>query len=330
MGLHTHIDTRRTPQSSPVEILDLRHFSSQHLRSLLEYETQLWGQLMSWDYRPSADMILRYVDSKILPGYAAVENGRVGGYAFFVYEGSKGVIGDLFADRSIRLQDDTVERLLAVHVIETLQQSPGIHRIEAQLLPHDSGALSEQFIQEGFQQFPRLFMVLPLKNSLKPQISPCTDIEFRRWGEQDFQPAASVITAAYRGHIDSEINDQYRTLNGSLRFLNNIVRFPGCGTFDPDSSFVAVHKASKSVIGLILCSRVKSDVGHVTQVCLTPEQRRHGIGEALIASSYGALRKRNFSGLSLTVTEANSSAVDLYRRLGFTVKRVFDAFVWEG
>ena len=139
MGLHTHIDTHRTPQSSPVEILDLRHFTSQHLRLLLEHETQLWSQLMTWDYRPSADMILRYVDSKILPGYAAVENGRVGGYAFFVYEGSKGVIGDLFADQSIRLQDDTVERLLAVHVIETLQQSPGIQRIEAQLQERRSG-----------------------------------------------------------------------------------------------------------------------------------------------------------------------------------------------
>ena len=40
--------------------------------------------------------------------------------------------------------------------------------------------------------------------------------------------------------MDSEINDQYRTLSGSLRFLNNIVRFPGCGTFDPEGSFVAV------------------------------------------------------------------------------------------
>src|SRR5205823_9725444 len=162
MGLHTHIEPQRAPQPSGMEILDLRHFSSHHLRPLLEHETRTWASLMSWDYRSSAEMILRYVDSKILPGYAAVENGRVGGYAFFVYEGSKGVIGDLFADQSIRLQDDTVKRLLAVHVIETLQQSPGIHRIEAQLLPHDSGVLSEQFVQEGFQQYPRVFMVLPL------------------------------------------------------------------------------------------------------------------------------------------------------------------------
>ena len=79
-----------------MEILDLRHFSSVDLRPLLEDEVREWARLLSWDYRCSADMILRYVDAKILPGYAAVDRGRIVGYAFFVYEGSKGVIGDLF------------------------------------------------------------------------------------------------------------------------------------------------------------------------------------------------------------------------------------------
>lgn len=332
MALHTHIESHRAPQPSGLEILDLRHFSSQHLRPLLEHETRMWLQLMTWDYRSSAEMILRYIDSKILPGYAAVENGRVGGYAFFVYEGSKGVVGDLYADHSIHLPEKhgSVEQLLAIHVIETLQQSPGIHRIEAQLLPHESGALSETFIQEGFRQFPRLFMSLPLEAGLRTHVSPAPDIEFRRWGEQDFQPAASVIAAAYRGHIDSEINDQYRSLNGSLRFLNNIVRFPGCGIFDSNASFVAVHRLTRSVVGVLLCSRVKDDVGHITQVCILPEHRGKRIGESLIALCTQELRTRNFSALSLTVTEANAKAVGLYLRLGFDVKRRFDAFVWEG
>jgi ribosomal protein S18 acetylase RimI-like enzyme len=34
--------------------------------------------------------------------------------------------------------------------------------------------------------------------------------------------------------------------------------------------------------------------------------------------------------LSLTVTEANDRAVELYKHLGFGTKRVFDAFMWEG
>src|SRR5207302_10080860 len=148
--------------------------------------------------------------------------------------------------------------------------------------------------------------------------------------EPDFQPGANVIMQAYAGHVDSEINDQYRSVAGSLRFLNNIVRFPGCGTFDPASSLTVVHTASRAVVGMLLCSRVREDVGHVTQVCVLPEYRGRRIGESLIGLCTQELRSRSFLGLSLTVTEANTKAVELYRRLGFETRRRFDAFVWEG
>jgi len=313
-----------------VEILDLRHFNSADLRPLLDDETHVWSHLLSWDYTSSADMILRYVDAKILPGYAAIERGRIFGYAFFVYEGSKGVIGDLFVANGKRVPEaHAVETRLLTHVIETLQQSPGIHRVEAQLLAHDAGLLAQPFQAQGFRRHPRLFMVLPLAQPPRPAPSVFPDFEIRPWLESDYQSAAAVITAGYRGHVDAQINDQYRTLSGSLRFLNNIVRFPGCGVFDAGSSFLVMRKASRLVAGLILCSRVRHDVGHVTQVCILPEYRSHGLGEALLASTACALRARGFTLLSLTVTEANSRAVELYKRLGYETKRVFDAFVWE-
>ncbi|MGC2195559.1 MAG: GNAT family N-acetyltransferase, partial [Terriglobales bacterium] len=315
---------------SPVEILDLRHFSSVDLRPLLDDETQVWSRLLSWDYTSSADMILRYVDAKILPGYAAVDRGRIFGYAFFVYEGSKGVIGDLYVANGDRLPESRdVEGRLLTHVIETLQQSPGVHRVEAQLLVHDAGVLARPFVEQGFRRQPRLFMAMPLSHPSRPAPSVFPDFEIRGWQESDYQSAAAVITAAYRTHVDAEINDQYRTLSGSLRFLNNIVRFPGCGFFDAEASFVVQHKATRHMAGLILCSRVRHDVGHVTQVCILPEYRSRGVGEALLACTANALRKRKFSLLSLTVTEANTRAVELYRRLGFDLRRVFDAFVWE-
>src|SRR6201997_5313698 len=176
---------------SPLEILDLRHFSSLDLRPLLDDETQLWSRLLSWDYSSSAEMILRYVDAKILPGYAAVDRGRVFGYSFFVYEGSKGVIGDLYVTNGNRLPDARkVELKLLTHVIETLQQSPGIHRVEAQLLAHDANAVSRPFLETGFQRHPRLFMVLAFGKSTSPTPSTHTDIEIRPWAESDYQPSA--------------------------------------------------------------------------------------------------------------------------------------------
>jgi len=314
-----------------VEILDLRHFSSSDLRPLLEDEIAVWSQLLSWDYSGSAEMILRYLDSKILPGYAAIERGSVFGYSFFVYEQSKGVIGDLFVRDGGRTSNrQEVEMRLLTHVIETLQQSPGIHRVEAQLLAHETGEVVRPFLQQGFSRHPRVFMTMdiPEHPATLPAVRP--EFEILAWGEQEYQSAAAVITAAYRGHVDAEINDQYRTLSGSLRFLNNIVRFPGCGVFDPQASYLIFQNSTRTLIGLILCSQVRPDVGHITQVCLLPEYRSAGLGEALLAATTKNLRSRNFRSISLTVTEANTRAIALYKRIGFTTSRVFDAFVWEG
>jgi len=155
-----------------MEILDLRHFSSADLRPLLEDEIALWARDLSWDYGTSAEMILRYMDAKILPGYAAIERGSIFGYSFFVYESSKGVIGDLFVRDSARGPDrHEVEERLLTHVIETLQQSPGIHRVEAQLLAHHTGEVARPFLQQGFSRHPRVFMNFEMA-SIPNQQSP--------------------------------------------------------------------------------------------------------------------------------------------------------------
>src|SRR6202050_4812468 len=200
-----------------MEILDLRHFTSADLRPLLEDEIALWGRVLSWDYAISAEMILRYMDAKILPGYAAIQRRDIFGYSFFVYEQSKGVIGDLFVRDGDRVPNRLeVEERLLTHVIETLQQSPGIHRVEAQLLAHHTGEVARPFLQQGFSRHPRVFMNFEIgkhRPTALPTLPP--QFEIRPWSDQEYQPAAALITAAYRGHVDSEINDQYRTLTGS-------------------------------------------------------------------------------------------------------------------
>lgn len=302
------------------------------MRPVLEEESRVWSQRLYWDYRGSAEMILRYIDGKILPGYASLKDRRVSGYCFFVYEGAKAVIGDLFVTADGAIPGINVEQRLLTHSIITLQQSPGVHRIEAQLLQHEGGVLAQPFLKHGFERYPRLFMLLPLSggaaNAPVPKVP--ADIELRHWSEQDYQAAAAVIVASYENHVDSQINDQYRTPAGAMRFLNNIVRFPGCGQFDQGASFVAISRFSGTMVGMVLCSRVKADIGHVTQVCVLPDQRGRRIGQALLASTSKELQRRRFNALSLTVTEANQHAVELYRKLGYREHGLFDAYVWEG
>ena len=90
------------------------------------------------------------------------------------------------------------------------------------------------------------------------------------------------------------------------------------------------QRRTRSLVGLILCSQVRADVGHITQVCVLPEYRSAGLGVVLLAATTRSLRDRNFRAISLTVTQANNRAIALYERIGYISARIFDAFVWEG
>ena len=315
-----------------IEILDLRHFTARQLRPLLEQEAEAWQQRLHWDYRGSTDLLLQYLDSRILPGFVALTRGRICGYAFFVYEGSKAVVGDLYVEAG-HPAPLTTTQTLARHLLDVLEASPDVDRIEAQLLLYGAGALSPMF--EGFTIYPRLFLErgLRLQELVRPMPVPA-GLELCAWAPGFYQPSAELIQACYTGHLDSEINDQYRTLQGSLRFLHNIVRFPGCGTFDPESSWVLRRRASGTLAGILLCSRVapmgpEGAVAHVTQLCVAPGYRGQHLGRLLLEHCMRNLPARHYNALTLTVTEANSEAVRLYRSSGFETRHRFDALVLD-
>lgn len=317
-----------------LEILDLRHFSAVQLKPLLAVEARLWNERLRWDFRASAELLLQYLNSKLLPGYVALEHGQIRGYVFFVYEGAKAVIGDVFAAPSPGGGNSarTVERHLLDRLVELLQHSPGIDRIESQLLLHAHPIHEEALEQAGFRTYERLFMELELDPEF-PAAGPASGLpgglEMRSWRDGDLNPAGKLIAEAYAGHLDSHINDQYLSTAGALRFLHNIVRFPGCGIFDSQSTRVLTLHGGKEMAGLLLCSRVRDDVGHVTQICVAPRYRRKGIGAWLLNDCSRHLKERKFRALTLTVTRENANAVALYRRQGFVTRHTFDAMVWE-
>jgi hypothetical protein len=62
-----------------VEVLDLRHFSARQLRPLLEREAEVWQERLRWDYKRSTELLLQYLESRILHGYVALDQGRLCG-----------------------------------------------------------------------------------------------------------------------------------------------------------------------------------------------------------------------------------------------------------
>ena len=326
-----------------LEILDLRHFNGSLLRPLLEAEGEVWRRRLNWEYGASTRLLMQYLDGHMLPGYAALENGRVTGYAFCVYEESKAVIGDVYAAAGTRLHsragvipaDDEpaaqeLEDRLLGHMFETLQNSPQVDRVESQLLLHPSGEHEAVFRDAGFTLYRRMFMVqkLDAQREIAPHSMP-RDLELRPWRDDDLTVAGRLISEAYADHPDSLINDQYRSPQGSMRFLHNIVRYSGCGSFAPQVSFVVCDRATRAMVGLVLGSRVSAESGHITQLCVRPQYRRRGLARTLLNLASAGFWRQGMSMVSLTVTEANLRAIELYRSEGFECRHMFDAAVWK-
>lgn len=308
------------------EIIDLRQFGASDLTLLLEEEIRVWRETLDWDFSKSAELVERFVDLHALNGFALLQDGRLMGYTYYVFEEQKGLIGDLYLRREQRTPH--LEGKLLSRVLDALMAS-GVRRVECQLIMADklrpAGDTAEAYLTAFERNFMRLDMSAPL-----PPGRVRRSVYIERWSERCLEPAAQLIAIAYAGHVDSRINDQYRSPAGARRFLYNIVQYPGCGVFHRPASFAAFEAATGRMCGVCLASMVAPDCGHITQVCVTPWARGSGVGYELLRHSLNALALGGARRASLTVTASNSDAVALYERIGFRTIRRFTAYVWEG
>ena len=313
-------------QVRPLHLEDLRTIDGGALRDLLKSATGRWRRLVRWDFSHSAALIAHYVDMQALDGYALVQGGEMVGYTYWVVEEHKGLLGDLFLLDGWRTPAN--ENLLLSAALGQLRRSPWIQRVEAQLM--QVAARGAQVLPGGLRPrlFPRCFMLAPAGPvaALRP-IQPGPDLRIEAWSPRWMDESAELIASVYAGHVDSEINDQYHSVRGARRFLQNIVQYPGCGQFSPDCSLLAIDRSGRPC-GLLLASRVADDVGHVAQLCVEREHQGTGVAYELLRRSIVALHNQGAAEVSLTVTASNARALRLYERFGFRTIYRFEAMVW--
>jgi len=316
-------------EHSGPRVVDLRLVRVNQLAPLLSEESDAWREELEWDFEGSAALVRRFLEMQALSGFCLTDLERPIGYSYLVSETNKGLIGDFYIAREHSSLEN--ERLLLGTVVETMVRTPAVRRIESQLMMLrwlDAGTMP---YGEHAHLFPRCFMRLDL-GALPhlPVRRDIRDVTFDAWNERRQDEAAALIPVAYRGHVDSQINDQYRSPAGARRFLANIIQYPGCGTFFQPASFLALDHHTGRLVGMCLSSLVAYDVGHITQVCMVPALKGQGCGYELMRRSLNALAGAGCRSASLTVTASNEEAIVLYERLGFRTVKRFSACVWEG
>ena len=309
-------------------MVDLRRLSARDLEPLLEEECRAWRSELEWDFEKSADLVRRFIDMSALSGSALLEDGEIAGYVYYVLEEDKGLIGDLYVREEMRTAER--ENLLIEAALGPVMECPAVIRIESQLMMLRYNPARSAPRADCLSIFERNFMRIDLKRAVLGKGHVRRPMYVEKWSDYYHDAAAQLIAAAYAGHIDSRINDQYRSSAGARRFLHNIVQYPGCGAFYRPASLLAFEGVSGKLCGLSLASLVTPETGHVTQICVSPSVRGTGMGHELLRQSLTVLREMGCRSASLTVTAANEDAVALYERVGFETIRRFSAFVWEG
>jgi len=286
-------------RSSP-RVIELRFVRASQLSPVLEEEAEAWRQELDWDFEGSAALVRRFLDMQALSGFCLVEGDAPVGYTYVVSESNKGLIGDFYIARDHSTPEN--ERLLLGAVVEAIAHSPAVRRIESQLMMLRWSRRETLPRSEFARVVPRCFMQLDLAN-LAPLVPrrDIRDITFDAWNERRQDEAAA-----------------------------NIIQYPGCGTFFQPASFMALDNSNGRLCGICLASLVAYDVGHITQICVTPAIKGRGCGYEMMRRALDALVNAGCRSVSLTVTESNVEAIELYERLGFRTTRQFTACVWEG
>jgi len=307
------------------QLVELRRVSAEQLAPVLDEEIASWKTGLDWDFRASADLVRKFVQMQALAGFALMRGNRAIGYCYYVCEEGKGLIGDLCVMAAHRTQEN--ENVLLEASLNAMFGTLGIRRVEGQIMMISSPLQRRVPLTQWFRSHPRFFMQIPLGPAVRLPEKPAPGIALIPWSELRQEETARLIVAAYQGHVDSQINDQYRSPAGARRFLMNIVQYPGCGTFFSPASWAAV--AGGELAGVSLASLVAPEVGHITQVCVSQAARGTGLGYELVRQSLMSLAAHGCQSVSLTVTQSNKTAVRLYERMGFSNRRNFAAYIWE-
>ena len=307
-------------------LVDLHYLRGPDLEPVLEAQRADWLKRLAWDNRDATDEIRRLLDQGCLAGLAAVVGGRPVGYSYFMLQGSKAVVGEVFvvpAQRAPHLEGALLEMTVA-----TAFQASGVKRVEGQLASLDAFPDLQVGIRGDRQVYSRQLMIRESCEALAWEWPVDPGMRFLPWTDSHLQPASELIAEAYVGHVDANLTEEYRSVSGARKFLEQTINRGSRGRFLPEAGLVARQASSPTLRGICLGRMVGASVGHITQLCVAPDWRGFGIGSELLRRAVDGFRRAGCDAVSLTVTASNERAVQLYERAGFRTLASFPAFVW--
>jgi ribosomal protein S18 acetylase RimI-like enzyme len=188
------------------------------------------------------------------------------------------------------------------------------------------------FVKLGFKALPRYFLSVTLDNEEVTRqveaLAGSEDSVIRDWKREFRASTAEVIYDSYVGSPDLDLCRDYQSRRGCVRFLNNLIGSPTCGKFSEKDTKVALDQ-NGGICGVLLATEIDSGTGMIPQLSVRREYQGKGIGSRLLAEYMKGAVREGLERVTLSVSQGNKRAFDLYRRVGFQPEKEFHALVWE-
>ncbi|WP_437193147.1 GNAT family N-acetyltransferase [Planctomicrobium sp. SH527] len=140
------------------------------------------------------------------------------------------------------------------------------------------------------------------------------------WNPRLVQFHAMVKYECFRGEMDLELFPTLRSRTGCEELMRAICAHP---RFLPKATWLIEYEGSDSLVpigvGTIQGLTQDSRCGAIQNVGVLSEFRNRGLGRALVVKALRGFRSAGMERVVLDVTAHNSSAVELYRSIGFQV-----------
>jgi ribosomal protein S18 acetylase RimI-like enzyme len=309
-------------------VVDLERVDPAELDALWQRESSQWRERLYWEVPGSPAALWRAVKSGSVQGKAVRVESGLAGYAYaHIISGQRGVISAFVIAPQwgpTRVGDALLQAML------TDLHRFGLPRIECPSVSFEASWLDAIFTRQGFCAYGREFLRVHLNGVAALDNAPAA-VELapwpeRRWGAE-LSAAAALMQAAYRGGIDAEISELYRTPGGCRTVLQNLMSQHLGGRFVADASALARHQGQ--LIGFTIITEIAPQQGHLAQIVVLPQYQGQGVGQALLRYSQARLIDRKFRTLSLIVSQANYPALKLYQAMGFQSVLTFPVFTWD-
>jgi len=177
--------------------------------------------------------------------------------------------------------------------------------------PENEGLVGEFDRSLAITYYKRFRMEIELQGPRKIPTLP-EECAWVPWEERLIDRHAETKFLCFRGEIDAYVFPSLGDRHGCQRLMREIRRKPG---FLPSATWLIAGKSG--FLGTVQGVIDNGSIGAIQNVGVVPEFRGQGFGRALLEHALVGFQEAGLRRAYLEVTAENTSAVQLYRSLGF-------------